>query len=391
MDHVDRSAPAGAEQSHAQTQRVLVLDGSSDAHAQSVKPVLDSGNQCVATTSVEGALNSLEQNVPGMVLCDPSTSGGWQACEQMSERLKEHAVPLVLMVRADAPAELVEVGQQAGADDCILRPLRLQHINSRLSALARRGDGACAVPRAEGRVVVVGRDRAFVERLDAALELDGYRVLCVAPDHALSVAALVPPDEDCLVLLCQDAGSRYDDLLAAFARRGNPPGKPTPPIVRVADSVEAPRHPEDSPFWRAADVFGLDAIVGLVNSHFRRRAGLIPRAHARAPFFCPVELREIDGPTPTWLSGYSNDLSPFGISVRSVVPPRARACVDLRIYLTTFREMIEVKCVVAWSNPWVGRGAWSWQVGAGLQFMGKVPPRLLELSELCSAEVKPHG
>lgn len=382
MENEVQRAPASAAQTHAQ--RVLVLDGSSEAHLHSMRPVLDSGHLGVAASSVETALSSMNEAMPGLVLCDPTSTGGWSACGRLSERLRKHEVPLVLLVEQDSAAELVEAGHQAGVDDCIVRPVRLHHITSRLSALVQREDGPGLGHHGSGRVVVVGREQAFVSRLDGVLERFGYRVLCVAPDHALSVAALVPPETDCLVLLCQDAASHYDELLAAFARRGNPPGKPPPPIVRVADAVGKSRPAEDSPAWLSADVFGLETILDLVSSHFHRHAATSPRLQDRAPLFCPVELRELDKPDAPWSSGYANDVGSGGICIRTIVPPRVRSCVDLRIHLATFREMIEVKCVVAWANPWLGRGPWSWQVGAGLQFLGMIPRPLSELTARCA-------
>lgn len=351
--------------------QVLVVDGAADAHAQSVRPVLDAGFRCEAAGDVDGALAALERTHPGLVLCDPATVGGAAGCARIGERLRRHQVPLVLLLQEDAPAELIEAGHQAGAADCIVRPVRLQHITSRLGALAPDREAPIGVRPGAGRVVLVGRERSFVCRLAAALEHCGYRVLCVPPDQALSVATLLPEGADSLVLLCQEAASRFDELGAAFALRK---GKP-PTMLRVADAVETTG---EALAWVSADLFGVEMILDLVNAHFHRHSAGADRTHRRTPFFCPVELREIDQPDAPWSSGYTNDLSPGGLCVRTLVPPRVRSCVELRIHLASTPQPIEAKCVVVWSNPYAGRGAWSWQVGAGLQFLGMAPRQLAE-------------
>lgn len=355
----------------AASQQVLVIDGASDAHAQSVRPVLDAGYRCQVVGDVEGALDSLARAHPGLVLCDPATAGGATGCARLGERLRRAQVPLVLLLEENAPVALIEAGHQAGAADCIVRPVRLQHITSRLTALASTVEGPPGARPGGGRVVLVGRERAFVARLGAALEHCGYRVLCVRPDQALSVVPQVPEGAESLVLLCQEGASRFDDLGAAFARRK---GKP-PTMLRVADAVETTG---EALAWVSADVFGVEMIVDLANAHFHRHSAGADRTHRRTPFFSPVELRELDSPDAPWSSGYTNDLSPGGLCVRTLVPPRVRSCVELRIHLPSTPEPIEAKCVVVWSNPYAGRGAWSWQVGAGLQFLGMAPRQLTE-------------
>jgi hypothetical protein len=108
------------------------------------------------------------------------------------------------------------------------------------------------------------------------------------------------------------------------------------------------------------------------------------RVHEAVPFFCPVQYREL-GREPHWRCGYSHDMSPGGLFMRTLVPPRVGAALELRIFLTTTGEMLEGSGVVAWSNPWpLGQGLLA-PPGMGIEFLGMSPKRLAHLREICRA------
>jgi Tfp pilus assembly protein PilZ len=119
----------------------------------------------------------------------------------------------------------------------------------------------------------------------------------------------------------------------------------------------------------------LSRINGLL---LRHRESL--HVEERVSFVCPVEFRQV-GAT-SWSSCYSSALSPGALFVRTLVPARTGAALELRIHLPTTREVIEGPGLVAWSNPYSPRRLSSYPLGMGIQFLGANPGRLMLLREL---------
>lgn len=100
------------------------------------------------------------------------------------------------------------------------------------------------------------------------------------------------------------------------------------------------------------------------------------------PFFCPVDLREIGAHGAEWSSAFSYSLSRHGLFVRTLVPPRPRASVEVKIHLTTTREVIEGTTVVRSAYPFRADPIGRRPAGAELQFLGMTPGRLARLREI---------
>ena len=103
----------------------------------------------------------------------------------------------------------------------------------------------------------------------------------------------------------------------------------------------------------------------------------------RVPFVCPVEFREVG--SFSWSSCFSSALSPGALFVRTLVPARPGAALELRIHLPTTRGVLEGPGIVSWSNPYVPHRVASYPLGMGIQFLGMSPRRLMQLRELIRA------
>jgi uncharacterized protein (TIGR02266 family) len=126
-------------------------------------------------------------------------------------------------------------------------------------------------------------------------------------------------------------------------------------------------------------------VVQKANAWFSRVSNAL-QPEARVPFFCPVEYREAGNLFGDWNSCYSYDLSPGGIFLRTLVPARPGAAVELKIHLTTHRTELRGSGVVAWANTYAQRKAFSHPVGMGVQFLGMSPKGLSLLRELCGVD-----
>lgn len=359
---------------------VLLVEPSSQAHVHTVPPVLLAGCECLAAASVEEALAHLERTRPVMTLVDAALFDTYLEAEPL-ERLCAHpaqaGVPLVVLASTQTPTELVESAWRAGATDCLVRPVALPHVQERLAALAGEGRGtALPVRRAAPRVVlVVDSDADFRQELARLLGLAGYRLLLAGSE-----------------LEAQARVAQHGGAVDAVVVRGDPvaPGLlgwllstdslRLVPTLRVEPLV-AGGLGQSSVLAREATSPG--HVLAWVDSALQRTSREL-RVHEAVPFFCPVAFRELGG-DGRWHSGFSSELSPGGLFIRTLVPPRTGAALELKILLTTNGEHLEGSGVVAWSNPWSSSGPLCAPAGMGVQFLGMSPRGLARLRSLCCA------
>ncbi len=386
--NVVRASSAGhSDTAGAVRKRLLIVDASTDpmlASLLSTAPeIARTGVECVAVRTAAEALAAVEKAEPVMIVLDPavfSTSSG----EFTRLRALAPSASLVLLANGDTHAENIETCYRAGADDCILRPFRAAHIATRLAAIVEKPgpDGEAKKRAGSGnRVLLVCMDKPCCRRLETFLELSGYHVLARPPEQA-SLTRLLETERPELVLLSPEGLGAAAWIRAAVGQNGR---TPPPPLVALRRPEGGARPGVET--WFDGDTLALEQVVARVHAFFRHGSDHL-RVPNRVPFFCPVELREIGEREAKWTSCYSYDLSPGGLFVKTLVPPRPRASVELKIYLTTARQVIEGTGVVAWSNVYSRRHAWSYPVGAGIQFLGMSPKRLAQLRELC-AELSP--
>lgn len=321
----------------------------------------------VVVKSAAEAVASLSSSKPLMAIVDPallisSVAEG----RSLSQLLK--AVPVVLLAADDTHAEHLEACHRLGAADCILRPLRVEQIMAKLSALFPAVAPAGSARAVAGReVLLIEDDEALRNRLQIALEVLGLSVTARAGTEAEVNKPLANRPDLTLVGHAPRFSTRW--LNAHLGA--------TTSLVSLFQAAWA----GGSPVWFPTGTFTEEQVLANVQAHFRLKLDL--RAHQRTGFFSPVELREHSAAgAPN--SAYSYMLTPGGLFVRSLSPPRLNASVDLKIYLTTGRQVLEGTGVVVWTRPYRPANASTPATGgAGIQFLGMSPKKLAQLREIC--------
>jgi uncharacterized protein (TIGR02266 family) len=331
---------------------------------------------------VGAALGHLDRIRPLMTLVDArifDTYPGEDPLGALRGHPAHRRAPVVLLADTATPTELFESAWRGNVADCLLRPVPLPQVQERVAALS--AETVAPERRAARVVLVVDEHPDFREALERILSLSGYRLLL--------------------------AGSENEALVRASAFRGQVDAV----VMRGSHGLL-----DSAGLERLYGVASLSAACGLLLvptgsvPHGGLRAGVelmdLERATPRSvherlermlqrnwrdlgaceavPFFCPVQYREL-GPEQRWRSCYSQDVSPGGIFLRTLVPARVGAALELRIFLTTTGEVLEGSGVVSWANPWQPDSGLLAPPGMGLQFLGMSPKRLGRLREICGA------
>lgn len=279
---------------------------------------------------------------------------------------------VAVVAEADTPAEVLEAAESEGVEDCLLAPLRFAELRARLVALTGAGAPAAAPARPAERysprvVLMAGASgpRAW-GGLGGLLEACGHHLIYSASVEGAAVrladGGVVPH----LVLVSGEGPLAALRLLSTLRTRAVLEGVPAL-TVPVGPGTRAP---------------GLAALLPRIGALLGRDSGSL-HVEERVPFCCPVEFVDSGGHGAEWTSGFSSALSPGGLIIRTLVPPRPGTPVRLRILLPTTRERLETPGAVAWANPYVPRAGLSFPYGMGVRFLGIGPPRLMHLRQLC--------
>src|SRR3954470_3625999 len=104
---------------------VLVVDPSPSVAVLAAAPVMAAGCECKVVATVAEAMRLAPQLMPKLMLVDAQLPPPTR--EQVTQvlRSREREVPLVIMASPTTQAEHIEAWGNAGADDCVLKPLRL--------------------------------------------------------------------------------------------------------------------------------------------------------------------------------------------------------------------------------------------------------------------------
>lgn len=390
------ATPAGLS-SAAVRGTVLLVDGGPEAKLRSVRPITDAGLECVESKDLEGAAAALARSRVNLVLVEaralerssPSALLGLRAGMGGTD------LPIVLLASKETPSELLEKAARAGMADCILGPLRVGHVQSRMAALGSviSSERMTSAGRHRQYLLLLGPPTDYRAKLGAFLELSGFRLLYA--DSISDLRGKWSPDchpVDGMVLTGGVASSIDEAAMVLLGRVG---GHNCVRLVIASNLSEATREVDvlSTRAMAVAATFvescSLAVIAQGVYSHLRRH-DLRLRADERVPFHCIVEVKE-DEANAKWSSGLSFDLSPGGIFVRSLVCPRPGVAVSFRIHLSLTREVLEGTGVVAWAHPFSGRDVWSHPVGMGIQFLGMSPGKLGRLRALCEEQAASQG
>ncbi|QRK10271.1 response regulator [Archangium violaceum] len=344
------------------------------------------GCEVVSVDNLLAARGELGRCRPLMVLVDwrVLAADGGPGCAALRGHPLHGDVPILVIVEDSTPAELLEACVNGGAEDCMLGPVRITELQARIDVLCDR------VPKPTARqmerrgprtVMLVGEAAGTHDGLGANLEACGHHLL-YAPTPERAMALVTEYGEPLHLLLVRSRVNSVEEMMRVERLRTETRlGRVHTVVVTDSDVAELPMLGQ---VWLSARTLAPRHLLARINGLLQRNAvGL--QVDERVPFVCPVEYRELGG--FSWSSCYSSALSPGALFVRTLVPARPGAALELRIHLPTTREVLEGPGLVSWSNPYASRRTASYPLGMGIQFLGMSPRRLMQLRELISGSL----
>jgi CheY-like chemotaxis protein/Tfp pilus assembly protein PilZ len=365
--------------------RSCLLIGAPDERGRDGLAIEAAGFACARARTVEETAAALSASAPAIVLLHEAmvSREGTGVLATIRQHEAGRDVPVALLASEHSSPEVIEAAWKAGVDDCILHPLVPEHLHERVGALhGPMGSESSARRRRGARQIAISGDAgAYGRKLCDHLQQEGL--------HLIHLDGYDGPPQpvDLLVYLTDSGTDVARDLSVALKRVRAASTRGSLPILALSRNSRW-SNAEDA---RKNGIYLLDgerppedvvrAICGLL-----QRAPHRLRADQRAPFFSPVMFREPAAVTPgPWRSGFTYNLSSGGLFIKTLVPLRPAAPVEIRVCLTTSREQIEVTGVVAWSNPYAPKSAFSYPIGMGVQFLGNVSRRVAQLIESAQA------
>lgn len=363
------------------SRKVLVVDASRELRLYLTSLLRTVGCEVVSVDSLLAARVELGRFRPMMVLVDWRSlpADGGPGCAALRAHPHNGDVPILIVVTDNTPAELLEACVQSGAEDCVLGPVRVTELQARIDVL--RDKSPWPSPRVLERrtprtVLLVGEAPGEREGLGASLEACGHHLL-YASTHERAVALAAEHGEPVHLLLVRTAVTSAEEMVRVERLRAEARLGPVPTVV--VTSGEPTEVQSFGQVWLSTRTLAPRHLLARTNGLLQRNM-LALLADERVPFVCPVEFREVG--SFSWSSCYSNALSPGALFVRTLVPARIGAALELRIHLPTTREVLEGPGLVSWSNPYTPRRTASYPLGMGIQFLGMSPRRLMQLREL---------
>src|SRR5437660_2118075 len=120
-----------------QTRKVLIVDPDPSSRREVRQACEHDGFEVVEAESGDAALTAFPSTRPSVVLLEVSLpdQSGFDVCREL--RRLDPAVAIV-MISARSDEVDVVVGLEVGADDYVLKPLRLRELTARIAATLRR-------------------------------------------------------------------------------------------------------------------------------------------------------------------------------------------------------------------------------------------------------------
>ncbi|HEX5746507.1 MAG TPA: PilZ domain-containing protein [Archangium sp.] len=363
------------------SRKVLLVDQAKELRLYLTPLLRAVGCEVVSVDNLLAARVELGRCRPLMVVVDWRVlpADGSPGCAALRGPARNGDVPLLVVVGDHTPAELLEACVRGGAEDCLLGPVRITELQARLDVLRERPgplEPRMMERRTPRTVLLVGEAPDTPGGLGTDLEACGHHLL-YASTHEQAVARVAECGEPLHLLLTRARVTSAEEMmrverLRTEARLGRVPTV----VVTDGDVTEMPMLGQ---VWLSSRTLAPRHLLSRINGQLQRNLAAL-LVDERVPFVCPVEYREVG--TFSWSSCYSSALSPGALFVRTLVPARAGAALELRIHLPTTREVLEGPGLVAWSNPYTARRTASYPLGMGIQFLGMSPRRLMQLREL---------
>ncbi|MFY0527929.1 response regulator [Archangium gephyra] len=366
------------------SRKVLLVDQAKELRLYLTPLLRAVGCEVVSVDNLLAARVELGRLRPLMVVVDWRVlpADGSPGCAALRGHAQNGDVPILVVAGDHTPAELLEACVQGGAEDCLLGPVRITELQARLDVLRERTP-ASPVRMMERRtprtVLLVGEAPGATGGLGADLEACGHHLLYASTEEQ-ALVRVAEYGEPIHLLLMRSSVTSAEEMMRVERLRTGARLMRVPCVV-VADG-DVTELPVLGQVWLSARTLAPRHLLARINGQLQRNhAALL--VDERVPFVCPVEYREVG--TFSWSSCYSSALSPGALFVRTLVPARTGAALELRIHLPTTREVLEGPGLVAWSNPYTARRTATYPLGMGIQFLGMSPRRLMQLRELIRA------
>ncbi|HYO59535.1 response regulator [Archangium sp.] len=364
--------------------KVLLVDQAKELRLYLTALLRAVGCGVVSVDNLLAARAELGRFRPLMVVVDWRVlpTDGSPGCAALRGHPRNGDVPILVVVGDVTPAEPLEGCVQGGAEDCMLGPVRVTELRARIDAL--REKVPCPAPglmsrRTPRTVLLVGEEPGTHGGLGAGLEACGHHLL-YAPTAERAQALVAEYAEPIHLLLTRTPVTSAEEMRRVERlRTGSRLERAHAVVVTDGDVTEVPMPGQ---VWLSTRTLAPGHLLAHINGLMRCNLSTL-RVDERVPFVCPVEFREVGG--LSWSSCYSSALSPGALFVRTLVPARPGAVLELRIHLPTTREVLEGQGLVAWSNPYTPRRTASYPLGMGIQFLGMSPRPLMQLRELIHA------
>jgi DNA-binding response OmpR family regulator len=119
------------------SRKVLIVDGDSMTRREVRNACAQDGYQVVEADTGADALRQIEAARPSLVLLEVTLpdASGFDVCREL--RKKDTAVPVIMMSTRSDEIDAV-VALEIGADDYVVKPLRLRELAARIAAHLRR-------------------------------------------------------------------------------------------------------------------------------------------------------------------------------------------------------------------------------------------------------------
>jgi DNA-binding response OmpR family regulator len=175
--------------------RILVVEDEVDLNDLIARQLRQDGHDVVQAFDGMAALESVERELPDLVLLDwmlPKLDG-LVVCRKIRER---HVVPILMLTARGEEADIV-LGLEVGADDYLTKPFRTRELLARVRAILRRVDRIAAVEATQATPA-------------------GIQVGAIAVDTEMRTASLhgselelTPKEFDLLALFVQHPGRAF--------------------------------------------------------------------------------------------------------------------------------------------------------------------------------------
>jgi len=367
---------------------VYVVDEAADVRAMVSETLRSLGYEAAAFESSARALDAMGRRPPSALLTDLNLSSmpGDELCKRVKESRALSRIPVIIFTSADSSPEVMR-SWRAGADDFLPKPVQRPQLRAKLEALSRAGAAEEVVsvlsrPGEHHRLLFVDDSRFFRTVLGGALEHSGFQLIYARSGaEALELAEAHAAQIDAVLSDLNMPG--MDGLEFASALRQKPGWEKKPILVMSATEISPERVQAAEALTGSKllekRLFPVEAIVSRVSTAVGPKVEVL-RAAERVPFFSVVEFRAAG--TTDFLTGFSYDVSPGGIFVRSLTPLPAGTAVEMRVKITARTPVPSCFGTVMWANQYRLRTSFSYPVGMGIHFTHLEPEQQAEVQKL---------